>query len=87
MGDKVALAVANIKPSLIVEVLAADRGGNFKIRLVIPTDIFISATFTVLLFVQNAKELIPKRKARIGIAVVQLPVIKGRVFRKADREL
>ena len=86
MGDKVALAVANIKAPLIVKVLAADGSGNLKVRLVIPTD-FLAFTLSVLLFVQNAKELIPKRKARIGIAVVQLPVIKGRVFRKADREL
>ena len=44
-------------------------------------------SLTVLFFVQNAKQLIPKSKAQIGKAVIQLPVIKGRVFRKTDREL
>lgn len=87
MGNQIALAVANVKPSVIVEVLAADNSGNLKIGLMIPTNFFISATLTVLFFVQNAKQLIPKSKAQIGKAVIQLPVIKGRVFRKTDREL
>ena len=62
MGDKVALAVANIKAPLIVKVLAADGGCNFKIRLVIPTD-FLAFTLSVLLFVQNTKQLVSKGKS------------------------
>ena len=86
MGDKVALAVANIKAPLIVKVLAADGGGNLKIRLVIPTD-FLAFTLSVLLFVQNTKQLVSKGKAQIRIAVIKLPVVKSRVFGKADRKL
>ena len=80
MGNQIALAVANVKPSVIVEIFAVNNSGNFKVGLVIPTDIFISATLTVLLFVQNAKQLVPKSKTQIGKTVIQLPVIKGRVF-------
>jgi len=70
-----------------VEVLAANSNGYIKIRLVIPTDIIIALTLTVLLFVQNAEQIITKGKAQIGVAVIKLPVIKGRVFRKSDRKL
>ena len=86
MGDKVALAVANIKASLIVKVLAADGSSNLKIRLVIPTD-FLAFTLSVLLFVQNTKQLVSKGKAQIRITVIKLPVVKSRVFGKADRKL
>ena len=86
MGNQIALAVANVKPPVIVEVLTVKNSGNLKIGLVIPTDIFIAFTLTVLFFVQNAKQLIPKSKAQIGKAVIELLIIKGRVFRKADRE-
>ena len=86
MGDKVALAVANIKASLIVKVLAADGSSNLKIRLVIPTD-FLAFTLSVLLFVQNTEQLVSEGKAQIRIAVIKLPVVKSRVFGKADRKL
>ena len=86
MGDKVALAVANIKAPLIVKVIAADGGGNLKIRLVIPTD-FLAFTLSVLLFVQNTEQLVSKGKAQIRITVIKLPIVKSRVFGKADRKL
>ncbi len=83
MGNQIALAVANIKASVIVKILAADSNRNSKISLMIPTNIFLSAlTLTVLLFVQNAEQIITEGKAQIGVAVIKLPVIKGRVFRK-----
>ena len=87
MGDKVALAVANIKPSFIMEIFAADSSGNLKIGLMIPADIILALTLTVLLFVQNAEKVVAQSKAQIGISVIKLPVIKGGVFRKSDREL
>ena len=86
MGNQIPLAVANVKASVIVDVLSVNNSGNLKVGLVIPTDIFIALTLTVLFFIQNAKQLIPKSKAQIGKAVIQFPVIKGRVFRKTDRE-
>ena len=87
MGDKVALAVANIKPSFIMEIFAADSSGNLKIGLMIPTDIILAFTLSMLLFVQNAEKIVTQSKAQIGISVIKLPVIKGGVFRKSDREL
>lgn len=87
MGNQIALAVANVKPSVIMEIFAADNSGNLKVGLMIPTDIVIFATFTVLFFIQNTKQLIPKSKAQIGKAVIELLIIKGRVFRKADRKI
>ena len=87
MGDKVALAVANIKPSFIMEIFASDSSGNLKIGLMIPTDIILAFTLSMLLFVQNAKKIVAQSKAQIGISVIKLPVIKGGVFRKSDREL
>lgn len=48
----------------------------------IPPDIFIALTLTVLFLVQNTKQLIPQSKAQIRIAVIKLSVIKGRVFGK-----
>ena len=87
MGNQIALTVANIKPSVIMKILPADSNGNSKIRLMIPTYIFIALTLTVLLFVQNAEQIITEGKAQIGVAVIKLPVIKGRVFRKTDRKL
>ena len=87
MGDKVALAVANVKPSFIVEIFATDNSGNLKIGLFIPTDMIILVlTFPMLFFVQNAEQPVSQRKAQIGIAVIHLPVIKGRMFRKANRK-
>ena len=87
MGDKVALAVANIKPSFIMEIFAADSSGNLKIGLMIPADIILAFTLSMLLFVQNAEKIVTQSKAQIGISVIKLPVIKGGVFRKSDREL
>ena len=87
MGDKVALAVANIKPSFIMEIFAADSSGNLKIGLMIPTDIILAFTLSMLLFVQNAEKIVAQSKAQISISVIKLPVIKGGVFRKSDREL
>ena len=86
VGDKVALAVANIKTPLIVKVLAADGSGNLKIRFVIPTD-FLAFTLSVLLFVQNTEQLVSESKAQIRITVIKLPIVKSRVFGKADRKL
>ena len=86
MGNQIALAVANVKPSVIMEIFAADNSGNLKVGLMIPTDIFIALTLTVLFSVQNAKQLISQSKAQIGKAVIELLIIKGRVFRKTDRE-
>ena len=87
MGNQIALAVANVKPSVIMEIFAADNSGNLKVGLMIPTDIVIFATLTVLFFIQNAEELVSKSKAQIGKAVIELLIIKGRVFRKADRKI
>ena len=53
----------------------------------IPPDIFIALTLTVLFLVQNTKQLITQSKAQIRIAVIKLSVIKGRVFGKTDRKL
>ena len=67
MGNQVALAVPDVKPSLVVEVLAADNSGDFKIGLFIPSyALALIQSFTMLLFVQNAKQLISKGKAQIG---------------------
>ena len=87
MGNQIALTVDNVKPSVIVDVLSVNNSGNLKIGLVIPTDIFIALTLTVLFFIQNAEELVSKSKAQIGKAVIELLIIKGRVFRKADRKI
>ena len=86
MGDKVALAVANIKAPLIVKVLADDGSGNLKIRFMIPTD-FLAFTLSVLFFIQNTEQLVSEGKAQIRITVIKLPVVKSRVFGKADRKL
>ena len=53
----------------------------------IPPDIFIALTLTVLFLVQNTKQLITQSKAQIRMAVIKLSVIKGRVFGKTDRKL
>ena len=59
---------------------------DFKVGLFIPTDLFaLVLPFTVLFFVQNAKQLIPKCKAKLRKSVVQLPVIKGGMLGKSDR--
>ena len=86
VGDKVALAVANIKAPLIVKVLADDGSGNLKIRFMIPTD-FLAFTLSVLFFIQNTEQLVSEGKAQIRITVIKLPVVKSRVFGKADRKL
>ena len=85
MGNQVTLAVPDVKSSLVVEVLAAHNGRDFKIGLMIPTDLpaFV-LPFPMLLFVQNAKQLISKGKAQIGKTVIELPVIKGRMLGEAD---
>ena len=85
MGNQVTLAIPDVKPSLVVEVLAAHNGRDFKIGLMIPTDLpaFV-LPFPMLLFVQNAKQLISKGKAQIGKAVIKLPVIKGGMLGEAD---
>ena len=87
MGNQVALAVPDVKPSLVVEVLSAHNGRDFKIGLMIPTDLpaFV-LPFPMLLFVQNAKQLISKGKAQIGKTVIELPVIKGGMLGEADGE-
>ena len=87
MGNQVALAVPDVKPSLVVEVLAAHNGRDFKIGLMIPTNLLAFVLpFPMLLFVQNAKQLISKGKAQIGKAVIKPPVIKGGMLGEADGE-
>ena len=87
MGNQVALAVPDVEASLIVEFLAAYNGGNLKVGLFIPPHaLALIQSFTVLLFVQNAKELIPKGKTQIGIAVIELSVVKGGMFGETDGE-
>ena len=80
MGNQISLAIAYVKPPVIVDVLAVNNSGNLKVGLMIPTDIFIALTLTVLFLVQNTKQLISKSKAQISKAVIELLIIKGRVF-------
>ena len=81
MGNQIALAISNVKASLIVKILAADSSRNLKIGLVIPADmIFFRLSFPVLLLVQNTQKIIAKGKAQVGVRILQFPVIKGRVF-------
>ena len=81
MGNQIALAISNVKASLIVKILAADSGRNLKIGLVIPSNmIFFRLSFPVLLLVQNTQKIIAKGKAQIGVSILQFPVIKGGVF-------
>ena len=71
MGNQIALAVPDVKASLVVEVLAAHNGGNLKIGLFVPSHaLALIQSFTVLLLVKNAKQLIPKGKAQIGKTVI-----------------
>ena len=87
VGNQVALAVPDVKASLVIKFLAADNSGNFKIGLFVPSyALALIQPFTVLLFVQNAKELVPKGKAQIGIAVIELFIIKGGMLGEADGE-
>ena len=52
MGNQIALAISNVKASLIVKILAADSSSNLKIGLVIPSDmIFFLLPFPMLLLV------------------------------------
>ena len=81
MGNQIALAISNVKASLIVKILAADSGRNLKIGLVIPSNmIFFRLSFPVLLLVQNTQKIIAKGKAQVGVSILQFPVIKGGVF-------
>ena len=81
MGNQIALAISNVKASLIVKILATDSGRNLKIGLVIPSNmIFFRLSFPVLLLVQNTQKIIAKGKAQIGVSILQFPVIKGGVF-------
>ena len=48
--------------------------------------IFFRLSFPVLLLVQNTQKIIAKGKAQIGVSILQFPVIKGGMFRKADRK-
>ena len=87
MGNQIALAISNVKASLIVKILAANSSSNLKIGLVIPSNmIFFRLSFPVLLLVQNTQKIIAKGKAQVGVSILQFPVIKGGVFRKADRK-
>ena len=81
MGNQIALAISNVKASLIVKILAADSGRNLKIGLVIPSNmIFFRLSFPVLLLVQNTQKIIAKGKAQVGVSILQFLVIKGGVF-------
>ena len=81
MGNQIALAISNVKASLIVKILAANSSSNLKIGLVIPSNmIFFRLSFPVLLLVQNTQKIIAKGKAQIGVSILQFPVIKGGVF-------
>ena len=52
MGNQIALAISNVKASLIVKILAANSSRNLKIGLVIPSNmIFFRLSFPVLLLV------------------------------------
>ena len=87
VGNQVALAVPDVEASLVVKFLAADDRMDGKVGLFIPSHaLAFIQPFTVLLFVQNAKELVPKGKAQIGIAVIELPVVKGGMLGEADGE-
>ena len=83
MGDQVAFAIANVKASIIAKFLAIYDRFNRKVGLMIPTDrLAFIFPFPVLFFVQNTEQAVSEGKAQIRIAVIQLPVIKGRVFGK-----
>ena len=60
---------------------------DFKIGLMIPADMIILVLpFTVLFFIQNTEQFIPQSETQIRKSVVQLLVIKGRMFGKSDRK-
>ena len=85
MGDQVAFAIANVKASIIAKFLAIYDRFNRKVGLMIPTDrLTFILPFPVLFFVQNTEQAVSEGKAQIRIAVIQLPVIKGRVFGKTN---
>ena len=87
MGNQIALAVPNVKPSLIGVFLSANNGGNGEIRLVIPTDLIVFVLpFTVLLFVQNAKKFVAQSKAKLGITVTERLIIKSGMLGEANRK-
>ena len=87
MGYQIAPTIPNVKPSIIVKFLAVYDSLDCKIGLMIPTNLFaLVLPFTVLLFIQNAEQPVSQSKAQIGVSVIQLPVIKGRMFRKANRK-
>ena len=51
---------------------------DFKVGLFIPADaLTLIQSFIMLFFIQNAKQPVPKCKAKLRKSVVQLPVIKG----------
>ena len=85
MGDQVAFAIANVKASVIAKFLAIYDRFDCKVGLMIPTDrLAFIFPFPVLFFVQNTEQTVFEGKAQIRIAVIQLPVIKGRVFGKTN---
>ncbi len=87
MGNQITLAVPDIKPSLIVEVLTAYNSRNFKISFFVPANaLALIQPFTVLFFIQNAKQLIPKCKTQIRKLSIKPLIIKGWMLGKINGE-
>ena len=87
MGNQITLAVPDVKPSLVIKFLPADNCMDFKVGLFIPADaLTLIQSFIMLFFIQNAKQPVPKCKAKLRKSVVQLPVIKGGMLGESDRK-